>query len=558
MSNINVNTITPLAGTSGTVSVSGSLLVSGNITAQGNLTFGNQDTDSVAFGAEISSSVVPDANNLYELGSASKTWKTIYAATGSFNHIVSSGSGADATVILTSASIAYLEIGSGNNPAVGSHIIPNANNTFDLGVLGLQWRHLYIDGKADIDTITNVSGAAPANYNVEVSASLVPATNTIWDLGTTAKEWKDLYIDGKAFIDTLANQTNDVLVSASLTPNADATYAFGSTAKQWKHIAAQSASFSHKIGIGLTSNPIEALDVIGNISSSGHLSSSNVGAALHITSPTASFGTTPSNTTNTAGNVIYAHGNISASGATMAATASFGAPTTVTTNIAGTPLYVHGNASASGLVSAQTMSIANGATPSGMQLSIVGNASASGHISASNIGGASIIGTNITASTNISTSLATSKATFSSASVTYRLGVGTSANPAEALEVVGNISASGDVEASSLTLPLTEGTSQDLATSTQYTVNGSKVKVKAITAAQIDDGAFASFTLLNSSIAADSVVIGNFVGNCAANISSSIITVAVTSSNSASVFIHNETDGNIAADTAFTATFVIL
>ena len=342
-----------------------------------------------------------------------------------------------------------------------------------------------------------------------------------------------------------------------------------------------------------------------------------------MTSPTASFGTTPSNTTNTAGNVIYAHGNISASGATMAATASFGAPTTVTTNLSGTPLYVHGNASASGLVSAQTMSIANGATPSGMQLSIIGNASASGHISASQLGAS--IGTfaNITASANISTSAATSKATFSSASVTYRLGVGTSANAAEALEVVGNISASGtgsvaglgvntgtanvtagtisgsefniqiggstfqtasigtpasvttnpggtslyihgaasasgDVAASSFTLPLTEGTSLDLATSTQYTVNGSKVKVKAITAAQIDDGAFASFTLLNSSIEADSVVIGNFVGNCGANISSSIITVAVTSSNSASVFIHNETGGNIAADTAFTASFVIL
>ena len=146
---------------------------------------------------------------------------------------------------------------------------------------------------------------------------------------------------------------------------------------------------------------------------------------------------------------------------------------------------------------------------------------------------------------------------FKTDSVNKNVGINTD-SPGEDLEVVGNISASGDVEASSLTLPLTEGTSQDLATSTQYTVNGSKVKVKAITAAQIDDGAFASFTLLNSSIAADSVVIGNFVGNCAANISSSIITVAVTSSNSASVFIHNETGGNIAADTAFTASFVIL
>ena len=436
MSNINVNTITPLAGTSGTVSVSGSLLVSGNITAQGNLTFGDQDTDSVSFGAEISSSIIPDANLTYNLGSATKRWSTIHVATGSFNHIVTSGS---TGLTITSASISYLA----GPTSVATNLIPDITNTFDIGSTTLQWKDLYIDGNANLDTLTNVSGAAPTNYNVQVSASLVPAVNTIWDLGTSTKEWKDLYIDGTAFLDTIGNQTNDVSVSSSLTPNATATYAFGTTAKQWKHIAGVSASFSHKIGIGSTIDPAEALTVVGNISASGHISASSVGAAVQLTSPTASFGITPSVTTNTAGNVIYAHGNISASGATMASTASFGAPASITTNPAGTNLYIHGAASASGLISAQTMSIANGQVESGMQLSIIGNASASGHISASQIGAASIIGTNITASTNISTSAATSKLTVPSASITYRLGVGTSVNPAEALFVEGNASASG-------------------------------------------------------------------------------------------------------------------
>jgi len=40
--------------------------------------------------------------------------------------------------------------------------------------------------------------------------------------------------------------------------------------------------------------------------------------------------------------------------------------------------------------------------------------------------------------------------------------------------------------------------------------------------------------------------------------SSSIISVATIAASTASVFIHNETGGAIAADTPFTASFVIL
>ena len=78
MSNINVNTITPLAGTSGTVSVSGSLLVSGSITANGNIILGDSTADSVSLGAEVSSSIIPDQSSSYDLGSSSKMWRRAY------------------------------------------------------------------------------------------------------------------------------------------------------------------------------------------------------------------------------------------------------------------------------------------------------------------------------------------------------------------------------------------------------------------------------------------------------------------------------------------------
>ena len=78
MSNINVNNLTPLLGSGSSVSVSGSLVVKNDVTIGGHLYIGDQDTDSVTFSAEVSSSVIPDANITYDLGSSAKKWNQIY------------------------------------------------------------------------------------------------------------------------------------------------------------------------------------------------------------------------------------------------------------------------------------------------------------------------------------------------------------------------------------------------------------------------------------------------------------------------------------------------
>ena len=63
MSNINVNNITPLAGSSGTVSVSGSLHISGDLSTNGTLTLGDANTDSIALNAEFTSSLIPNVDD---------------------------------------------------------------------------------------------------------------------------------------------------------------------------------------------------------------------------------------------------------------------------------------------------------------------------------------------------------------------------------------------------------------------------------------------------------------------------------------------------------------
>ena len=50
---------------------------------------------------------------------------------------------------------------------VNSHIIPNTDDTYDLGSSSQEWRNLYIDGTANIDTLS-VSGNATVSGDLEV------------------------------------------------------------------------------------------------------------------------------------------------------------------------------------------------------------------------------------------------------------------------------------------------------------------------------------------------------------------------------------------------------
>lgn len=61
--------------------VNGNLHATGTITADGNITIGDANTDNVTFNADVASDILPDVDNLYQLGSASKRWKDVYVNT---------------------------------------------------------------------------------------------------------------------------------------------------------------------------------------------------------------------------------------------------------------------------------------------------------------------------------------------------------------------------------------------------------------------------------------------------------------------------------------------
>ena len=294
MSNINVNNLTPLAGTTGTVSVSGSLHVSGNLSANGTLTLGNENTDNILLNAELSSSLVPDKDDVFDIGSSAKQWKDLYV---------------DGTAYIDSASIDILYKAHSNVQA-SSSLLPTNDDSFNLGSSTLQWKDLYVDGTAYIDsasiqvlyprtsagqTFVRVSGsmypektgefalgvrgggvtlsrlwkgihAVTASFD-NVSSSLIPDKDDTYDLGSSGYEWRNLYIDGTAHIDTLnataitatsgtfsyVSGSSPVYFAANVLPDTTQTFTLGHRGggslqqyrKLWKGIHAVTASFDN-------------------------------------------------------------------------------------------------------------------------------------------------------------------------------------------------------------------------------------------------------------------------------------------------------------------------
>jgi len=94
VNNDNIN-LTPASGgivnvTTNTLTVNGNIHATGNITADGNITFGNASTDTVTFAADITSDIIPEYNNQYNLGSSTNYWNELYSVNVNFTNITSS------------------------------------------------------------------------------------------------------------------------------------------------------------------------------------------------------------------------------------------------------------------------------------------------------------------------------------------------------------------------------------------------------------------------------------------------------------------------------------
>ena len=242
------------------LTLSGNATITGNTTINGNLTFGDSTSDSVNFGAEISSSIIPDADDTYDLGSSAKQWKDLYIdGTANIDTLagVATATFIDATVqgtaTISSASIDF----------VSSSIIPYTDNTYDLGSSVREWKDLYVDGTANIDT-ANIDNLVTSQISssIDVSGSILPHTGGVFALGTMAKSWGSLHVHGLAHIHTASIG----ITYSSLIPAADNTYDLGSSVREWKDLYVDGTANIDNIGNGVSIPSISSsINVSGSI-----------------------------------------------------------------------------------------------------------------------------------------------------------------------------------------------------------------------------------------------------------------------------------------------------
>jgi len=155
--------------------ISGNLTVHGDTTINGNLTLGNADTDNVVFGADVNSSIIPNTDDTYDLGSSSQQWRNIFIdGTAEVDTLSINGT----TVTSTATEINKLDGYTGTATELNY-----AKDLFDTGVTATEF-----------DTLDGIT-ASTAELNILDGATLTTAELNILD-GATLTTTELNYVDG--------------------------------------------------------------------------------------------------------------------------------------------------------------------------------------------------------------------------------------------------------------------------------------------------------------------------------------------------------------------------
>ena len=91
---------------------------------------------------------------------------------------------------------------------VAGDLLPSIDDTYDLGSASLAWQDLFLEGDitlTDAGTIAAIAGdlsiiAGGGSNNVVIKGDLVPQADDTYDLGSAALAWQDLHLEGDVLI----------------------------------------------------------------------------------------------------------------------------------------------------------------------------------------------------------------------------------------------------------------------------------------------------------------------------------------------------------------------
>ena len=158
----------------------------------------------------VSTSIIPNASNVYDIGTSALSWRDAY-----FGNVLNLGS----AQISANGSVIVLPQGS----RIGSNVIGVGSGSATITVsdtapstpaVGALWFNtntgrllIYYNDGDDFYWVqpsgavgpSGATGATGSSANLlEVSSNILPSANITYDLGSTSQRWRDLYLSGNS------------------------------------------------------------------------------------------------------------------------------------------------------------------------------------------------------------------------------------------------------------------------------------------------------------------------------------------------------------------------
>jgi len=219
------------------MNVTGNIHATGSITSDGDITLGDADTDNIVFNAEVASDIVPDVDNIYQLGEVGKQWSDVYVNNFNATSITTTALTVNGIDLTLKQGNIYYVAENGDDTSDGDHPqAPFASIQKALSVAtGGDTIHIYPGNYTETFPMTvpvgvtvkghsirsvNISPTTETRYN---DAFLVNGESTVEDLTI-----KDFYSGGNYFAITDIVDANTIKVNVGTAPFAH-TYVSGGT-----------------------------------------------------------------------------------------------------------------------------------------------------------------------------------------------------------------------------------------------------------------------------------------------------------------------------------------
>jgi len=194
--------------------LSGDAKIDGNIILGGNINIGNQTTDLIVFGGEVSSSILPELDNQFNLGAPTQNWKNLHVSGTAFVDDLKAVTMKLDTVqivssLVVSGSSTYGATGGGQTLTVSSSLFVSGASNFNSGYVRIN-DDLIVSGSTSLGNNTSDL--------IKITGSLTLSGSTSFDAGNVRIK-DNLTVSGSTFIGNditdLLNVTASVNISGS-------------------------------------------------------------------------------------------------------------------------------------------------------------------------------------------------------------------------------------------------------------------------------------------------------------------------------------------------------